>query len=62
MKPLHEPPSLSKSALLLSPCQYWARPDVRWYDDRFTDTTARDLGTAFHEEIDKWLRTPSTEG
>lgn len=56
MAKLHQLPSLSKSALLLSPCQYWAREDVRWYDDAYVDTTNRDLGTAFHKEIDKWLR------
>lgn len=55
-KPLHPPPSLSKSALLLSPCKYWARGDVAWYEEKYTDTTDRDMGSQFHQEIDQWLR------
>lgn len=54
---LHPFPSLSKSALLLSPCVAWASPMAKWYDDRFTDTSKRDRGTAFHEAIDDYIRT-----
>jgi hypothetical protein len=43
-------PSLSKSALLLSPCIAWTHPTAEQYDDRFTDTTKRDRGTTFHNE------------
>ena len=52
---LHDPPSLSKSALLLSPCIAWAGPLAQWYDeDRVddNDTTKRDNGTWFHREMD----------
>ncbi len=44
--------SLSKSGLLLSPCIKWAEEGVPWYDDRFTDTTKRDIGTRVHAAID----------
>jgi hypothetical protein len=50
--PPHPVPSLSKSALLLSPCVAWAAPDAKWYDDRFTDTTKRDRGSDCHARLD----------
>lgn len=53
---LHPWPSMSKAALLLSPCIAWADPRAKWYDDRFTDTTKRDRGTAFHEAIDAYIK------
>lgn len=58
----HDKPSLSKSALLLSPCIAWADPDNRWYDEskeKPEDTEKRDAGTRFHELIDQWLKSPS---
>ena len=48
--------SLSKSALLLSPCVTWAHPKSEWYDDKYTDTTDRDIGTEFHQMIDDYLK------
>lgn len=45
-------PSLSQSGLLLSPCLAWARPEARWYDDRYADTSKRDKGTTCHTIID----------
>lgn len=55
-KALHPFPSLSKAALLLSPCIAWADPQAKWYDDRFTDTTKRDRGTKFHTLMDRCVR------
>lgn len=52
----HEQVSLSKSALLLSPCTYWALPEAKWYDDRYTDKSDRNKGTEFHKRIDRWLK------
>lgn len=49
-------PSMSKSALLLSPCLAWAHPKAKWYDEKHTDTSARDLGTEFHRLIDSYLK------
>jgi len=46
--------SLSKSALFLSPCIYWVGKEE--YDSRFADTTERDKGTKFHQEIDQWIK------
>lgn len=40
--------SLSKSALLLSPCIRWAWDGAKPYEDEFADTTKRDKGTNFH--------------
>lgn len=48
----HLPPSLSQSALLLSPCLAWADPGARWYDDKYADTSKRDKGTNVHRIID----------
>lgn len=53
---MSEKPSLSKSALILSPCLAWTHPSARYYDDRFTDKSARDSGTRVHKAIDLWLR------
>lgn len=53
---LHEAPSLSKSALLLSPCLAWASPDRAWFDEKRVDaedTTKRDLGITFHDILDQ---------
>lgn len=40
--------SLSKSALLLSPCIRWAWDGAKPYEDEFADTLKRDKGTNFH--------------
>jgi hypothetical protein len=51
----HTAPSLSKSALLLSPCIAWAGPQARWYDEdkvEAKDTEKRDKGTLYHKRID----------
>ncbi len=48
-------PSMSKSALLLSPCTYWARNDAEWYNEDLidkSDTKIRDDGIIFHEWMD----------
>lgn len=52
----HRLPSLSKSALMLSPCLSWTRPDARHYADEFTDTTKRDRGTQFHLLIANYIQ------
>lgn len=49
-------PSMSKSALLLSPCLAWAHPKAKHYDDRYTDTSDRDLGTEFHRLMDEFIK------
>ncbi len=52
---LHEPPSLSKSALLLSPCLAWADPQARYYDETLVeqkDHSKRDRGIRFHAIMD----------
>lgn len=49
-------PSISKSALLLSPCLFWAKNGTEWYDEAYTDTTDRDFGTLFHQKIDDYLK------
>lgn len=49
-------PSISKSALLLSGCLAWANPRAKWYDEKHTDTSARDLGTEFHRQIDNFIK------
>lgn len=49
-------PSMSKSALLLSPCVFWAGQKAKQYDDKFTDTSDRDVGTEFHRLIDEYIR------
>ncbi len=62
--PLHEPPSLSKSGLLLSPCIAWAGPLSRWYDEEkvdLEDMSKRDKGTCFHRAIDDFLKTGCPE-
>ena len=59
-KPLHPAPSLSKSALLLSPCVAWADPQAKWYDDRFADTSKRDRGTTFHSGIHRYVTGAAT--
>ncbi len=54
-KPVHGPVSLSKSALLLSPCIAWAGPQAKWFDESKvdpSDTVKRDKGTEFHGRID----------
>ena len=50
----HPAVSLSKSALLLSPCIAWAGPKAKWYnEDRIdtNDTTKRDDGTSVHRNL-----------
>jgi hypothetical protein len=49
-------PSISKSALLLSPCITWANPKSKWYEEKYTDTSDRDLGIEFHSLIDSYLK------
>lgn len=49
-------PSISKSALLLSGCLAWAHPKAKWYDEKHSDTSARDLGTEFHRQIDAFIQ------
>lgn len=49
--------SLSKSALLLSPCLRWAGPEAREYEDEHADTSKRDKGTAFHSAMDEYYKT-----
>lgn len=44
--------SLSKSALLLSPCIRWAWEGAKPYEDEFADTTKRDKGTNFHSGME----------
>jgi hypothetical protein len=44
--------TLSKSALLLSPCTAWAGEGVPLYDDSLTDNLKRDQGIEVHEAID----------
>lgn len=48
-----EVPSLSKSALLLSPCIYWAGKGVQWYDNDYDPESKREKGTAVHSLIDE---------
>lgn len=53
-----ELPTLSNSALLLSPCIKWAEPASRWFDESKRDpedTVARDDGIAFHEAIHDYV-------
>lgn len=52
-------PTISKSALLLSPCLAWAHPKARWYDEKYSDTSDRDLGIEFHRLIDDYIRSNS---
>ncbi len=55
MEALHEPPSLSKSALLLSPCLAWANPQAKHYDEKYVEgdkLSKRDKGTLFHKLVD----------
>lgn len=50
-------PSMSKSALLLSPCLAWADLRSKWYDeDRIDpkDTEKRDRGVSFHAAISSY--------
>ncbi len=57
---IHGPVSLSKSALLLSPCIAWAGPQALWYDEDkvdHSDTEKRDKGTSFHRDIDRFTGT-----
>lgn len=54
--PKNQGPSISKSALLLSGCLAWCHPKARWYDEKHSDTSARDLGTEFHRQIDAFIR------
>lgn len=58
-KPPHGAPSLSKSALLLSPCLTWAGAQARWYDEAYTgdsaDMNKRDKGTLFHQTMDNYM-------
>jgi hypothetical protein len=53
--------SASKSALLLSPCLAWADKGAKWYEDEKVDTSARDAGTEFHGEMDRWLKAEEAE-
>jgi len=46
----------SKSALLLSPCIRWAWDGAKPYEDKYADTTKRDLGTNFHLCMDEYYR------
>lgn len=51
-------PSLSKSALLLSPCIRWAGPQAEWYDEVYVDgdeMSKRDIGTHVHQSIHKYM-------
>lgn len=48
--------SISKSALLLSGCLAWAHPKAKHYNEKHTDTSARDLGTEFHRLIDQYIQ------
>lgn len=47
--------SLSKSALILSPCLGWAHPKAQWYKESVGDTTARDKGTNFHSFMEEHI-------
>lgn len=50
--------SISKSALLLSPCLAWAAPDAEWYQEDKVDPedlSKRDKGTLFHQEIHDYI-------
>ncbi len=63
-KALHGLPSMSKSALLLSPCIGWAGPQARWFDESKvdkSDTVKRDQGTEFHQLIDRHQKHGSIE-
>lgn len=56
----HSAPSMSKSALLLSPCIAWAGPMAQWYNEdqvEAQDTQKRDDGTTFHKWIDWYSKT-----
>ncbi len=56
----HGRPSLSKSALLMSPCLRWADPTSEHYDEVYVDgdeISKRDLGTLFHTAMDVWVKT-----
>lgn len=58
----HDQPSMSKSALLLSPCSKWADSGSRWYDEETRDPedlVKRNDGIAFHEEM-HWYITDAT--
>lgn len=44
--------SLSKSALVLSPCIRWASDEAVQYDEAFSDTSKRDKGILFHDTMD----------
>lgn len=50
-------PSMSKSALLLSPCTRWADPRAKWYDESKVEFKERDEGTMFHEAMDQFSQT-----
>lgn len=52
----HGAPSLSKSALMLSPCIAWAGPQAPWYEEDKVDNTKRDLGIVFHSSIDESIK------
>lgn len=48
-------PSMSKSALLVSPCSAWTNPEALWYDEERIDGVdhqKRDDGTVFHQVMD----------
>ncbi len=49
--PIYTLPSISKSALMLSPCTAWARPGTAVYKEEYINAKERDDGTVFHKEI-----------
>jgi hypothetical protein len=60
---LHEPPSLSKSALLMSPCLAWAGPSAQWFDETRVDPEdfeARNNGTQVHGLLDELVKIPAS--
>lgn len=48
--------SLSKSALILSPCLTWAGDGAKAYEDELADTSKRDRGIEFHDAMDAYYR------
>ncbi len=55
---LHQYPTASKSALLLSPCIRWADTASKWYDENIVDrddNVARNEGIDFHTQIDDFI-------
>ena len=52
----HEAVSLSRSALMLSPCIYWAQPQAEWYDSAYDPQSKRDRGTEVHSLIHQGIQ------